>query len=89
MIAFAPSIGLGLRHGGRRLACCRRLAMSTDSLPTSTAVSNAVNENPVVVFSKTWCSYSARAKGILRDELKANPVVWELDQVRIEMLLSS
>jgi hypothetical protein len=55
--------------------------MSADELSTSAKVLDIVKDNPVVVFSKTWCSYSSRAKTILRDELNANPVIWELDQV--------
>jgi glutaredoxin 3 len=38
-----------------------------------------ITDNPVVVFSKTWCSYSRRAKTVL-GSLGANVKVYELDK---------
>lgn len=39
-----------------------------------------VGENPVVVYSKTWCSYSGQVKSLFR-RLGLDPLVVELDQM--------
>ncbi|KAL3850026.1 hypothetical protein ACJIZ3_011908 [Penstemon smallii] len=39
-----------------------------------------VGENPVVVYSKTWCSYSSEVKSLFK-RLGVEPVVIELDQL--------
>jgi len=44
-------------------------------------VDNAVAENTVVVFSKTWCPYSKKAKALLRNKYSdAQIAIFELDE---------
>ena len=42
-------------------------------------VRSTIDQNPVVVFSKSYCPYCSRAKEVLR-KIKADPFVVELDQ---------
>ncbi|GER24984.1 glutaredoxin family protein [Striga asiatica] len=44
------------------------------------SVKKTVSENPVVVYSKTWCSYSMQVK-YLFESLGVEPFVVELDQL--------
>lgn len=39
-----------------------------------------VNENAVVVYSKTWCSYSSEVKSLFK-RLGVEPLVIELDEL--------
>lgn len=39
-----------------------------------------VSENPVVVYSKTWCSYSSEVKALFKG-LPVEPMVIELDEM--------
>ncbi|GAB2214574.1 hypothetical protein Drorol1_Dr00018929 [Drosera rotundifolia] len=43
-------------------------------------VNKTISENPVVVYSKTWCSYSSEVKSLFR-RLGVDPFVVELDQL--------
>ncbi|CAI9107510.1 OLC1v1006883C2 [Oldenlandia corymbosa var. corymbosa] len=43
-------------------------------------VKTTVSENPVVVYSKTWCSYSSEVKSLFK-KLGVEPLVIELDQM--------
>ncbi|KAK7345704.1 hypothetical protein VNO77_16314 [Canavalia gladiata] len=43
-------------------------------------IKNTVTENPVVVYSKTWCSYSSEVKSLFK-KLGVNPLVFELDEM--------
>uniref|UniRef100_A0A5B7B4S1 Putative monothiol glutaredoxin-S10 n=1 Tax=Davidia involucrata TaxID=16924 RepID=A0A5B7B4S1_DAVIN len=44
------------------------------------SVKKTINENPVVVYSKTWCSYSSEVKSLFK-RLGVQPFVIELDQL--------
>ncbi|XP_030454989.1 glutaredoxin-C5, chloroplastic [Syzygium oleosum] len=44
------------------------------------AVRKTVAENPVVVYSKTWCSYSSEVKSLFK-KLGVDPLVIELDEL--------
>ncbi|KAA8550675.1 hypothetical protein F0562_002359 [Nyssa sinensis] len=44
------------------------------------SVKKTVNENPVVVYSKTWCSYSSEVKSLFK-RLGYQPLIIELDQL--------
>ncbi|KAL1550093.1 glutaredoxin-C5, chloroplastic-like isoform X1 [Salvia divinorum] len=44
------------------------------------SVKKTVTENPVVVYSKTWCSYSSEVKSLFK-RLGVEPLVIELDQL--------
>nr|GMD61093.1 monothiol glutaredoxin-S10-like [Ipomoea batatas] len=44
------------------------------------SVKKTVSENPVVVYSKTWCSYSGQVKSLFR-RLGLDPLVVELDRM--------
>jgi len=50
------------------------------SQTTKTKVQNIIDENPVVVFSKSYCPYCQASKQTL-SELGAKPHVLELDQI--------
>ncbi|KAK4794874.1 hypothetical protein SAY86_012868 [Trapa natans] len=43
-------------------------------------VKSTVSENPVVVYSKTWCSYSSEVKALFR-KIGVEPLVIELDEL--------
>ncbi|KAG4982018.1 hypothetical protein AAZX31_10G039900 [Glycine max] len=43
-------------------------------------IKKTVAENPVVVYSKTWCTYSSEVK-ILFKKLGVDPLVFELDEM--------
>jgi len=45
-------------------------------------IKKTVAENPVVVYSKTWCSYSTEVKSLFK-KLGVNPLVFELDEMGI------
>ncbi|OAY78341.1 Monothiol glutaredoxin-S10 [Ananas comosus] len=64
-------------------------AASSASSPSSSSsfgsrleesVKKTVAENPVVVYSKTWCSYSSEVKSLFK-RLGVEPKVIELDQL--------
>ncbi|KAL8224995.1 hypothetical protein R6Q57_017552 [Mikania cordata] len=43
-------------------------------------VKKTITDNPVVVYSKTWCSYSSEVKSLF-NRLGVQPLVVELDQM--------
>lgn len=44
-------------------------------------VDKAIAENTVVVFSKTWCPYSKKAKALLKEKYSdAQTTIFELDE---------
>ncbi|CAA6666501.1 unnamed protein product [Spirodela intermedia] len=43
-------------------------------------VKKTIDENPVVVYSKTWCSYSMEVKALFK-RLGVEPLVIELDEL--------
>ncbi|CAN1269996.1 Glutaredoxin-C5, chloroplastic [Linum perenne] len=62
-------------------------AMSDSSASSSSfgarleeTVKKTVAENPVVVYSKSWCSYSSEVKGLFK-KLGVEPLVIELDEL--------
>ncbi len=72
----------GIIHGGNRrygLMLVRAMASSFGSRLEET-VKTTVEENPVVVYSKTWCSYSSEVKSLLK-RLGVEPLVIELDEM--------
>ncbi|TXG63930.1 hypothetical protein EZV62_010924 [Acer yangbiense] len=50
-------------------------------------VKKTVSENPVVVYSKTWCSYSSEVKSLFK-RLGVLPMVIELDEMGLSFFLS-
>ncbi|CAN8257557.1 unnamed protein product [Cochlearia groenlandica] len=61
-------------------------AMSSSSSPSSSmeeTVKTTVAENPVVVYSKSWCSYSSQVKTLFKS-LEIEPLVIELDELGSE-----
>ncbi|XP_062019209.1 monothiol glutaredoxin-S10-like [Rosa rugosa] len=64
-----------------------RRPMSVKSMSSSSfgsrleeSVKKTVDENPVVVYSKSWCSYSSEVKSLFK-RLGAEPTVIELDEL--------
>ncbi|KAL2323374.1 hypothetical protein Fmac_027753 [Flemingia macrophylla] len=43
-------------------------------------IKKTVSDNPVVVYSKTWCSYSSEVKSLFK-KLRVDPLVFELDEM--------
>ncbi|KAG2323602.1 hypothetical protein Bca4012_059082 [Brassica carinata] len=64
-------------------------AMSSSSSPSPSGstleetVKTTVAENPVVVYSKSWCSYSSEVKSLFNG-LQVKPLVIELDELGAE-----
>ncbi|XP_022544285.1 monothiol glutaredoxin-S12, chloroplastic isoform X1 [Brassica napus] len=58
-------------------------AMSSSSSSLEETVKTTVAENPVVVYSKSWCSYSSEVKSLFNG-LQVKPLVVELDQLGAE-----
>uniref|UniRef100_A0A1J3CY43 Monothiol glutaredoxin-S12, chloroplastic n=1 Tax=Noccaea caerulescens TaxID=107243 RepID=A0A1J3CY43_NOCCA len=72
-----------------RIASVRAMSSSSSSSPSSfgstleESVKTTVAENPVVVYSKSWCSYSSQVKTLFM-ELEVKPLVIELDELGSE-----
>nr|KYP42835.1 hypothetical protein KK1_035721 [Cajanus cajan] len=43
-------------------------------------IKKTVSDNPVVVYSKTWCSYSSEVKSLFK-KLNVDPLIFELDEM--------
>ncbi|KAH6771294.1 Glutaredoxin family protein [Perilla frutescens var. hirtella] len=75
------SIALFCRSGPRSAGLVRVRAMAASfGARMEESVKKTVCENPVVVYSKTWCSYSSEVK-LLFKRLGVEPLVIELDQL--------
>ncbi|XP_050108553.1 monothiol glutaredoxin-S12, chloroplastic-like isoform X2 [Malus sylvestris] len=79
----SSSTNLSSVHGGSR----RWRPMSVQAMASSSfgsrleeSVKKTVDENPVVVYSKTWCSYSSEVKSLFK-RLGVEPIVIELDEL--------
>ncbi|KAJ4968910.1 hypothetical protein NE237_015611 [Protea cynaroides] len=68
-------------YDGRRVgvSVVRSMASSFGSRLEDT-VKKTLAENPIVVYSKTWCSYSSEVKSLFK-RLGAEPFVVELDEL--------
>ncbi|TQD74338.1 hypothetical protein C1H46_018402 [Malus baccata] len=79
----SSSTSLSSVHGSSR----RWRPMSVQAMASSSfgsrleeSVKKTVDENPVVVYSKTWCSYSSEVKTLFK-RLGVEPIVIELDEL--------
>ncbi|XP_044491292.1 glutaredoxin-C5, chloroplastic-like [Mangifera indica] len=72
------SLSIDGRRNSRSLSI-QAMASSFGSRLEET-VKKTVNENPVVVYSKTWCSYSSEVKTLF-NRLGVEPLVIELDEM--------
>ncbi|KAJ4888880.1 hypothetical protein Rs2_28628 [Raphanus sativus] len=61
----------------------RAMSSSSPSPSLEETVKTTVAENPVVVYSKSWCSYSSEVKSLFNG-LQVKPLVIELDQLGAE-----
>lgn len=61
----------------------RAMSSSSSSSSLEETVKTTVAENPVVVYSKSWCSYSSEVKSLFNG-LQVKPLVVELDQLGAE-----
>ncbi|KAJ0970375.1 hypothetical protein J5N97_023269 [Dioscorea zingiberensis] len=61
----------------------RSMSSSSTGPSLEESVKKTVKEHPVVVYSKTWCSYSMEVKALL-ERLGVEPHVIELDQLGSE-----
>uniref|UniRef100_M1BS38 Glutaredoxin S12 n=1 Tax=Solanum tuberosum TaxID=4113 RepID=M1BS38_SOLTU len=52
------------------------------------SVKKTITENPVVVYSKSWCSYSTEVK-VLFKRLGVDPLVIELDEMGLNLRISA
>ncbi|XP_068666972.1 monothiol glutaredoxin-S10 [Aristolochia californica] len=68
-------------HGGKRARTLivRSMAASFGSR-LEESVKKTISENPVVIYSKTWCSYSMEVKDLLK-RLGVEPHIIELDEL--------
>ncbi|KAL9318244.1 hypothetical protein ACSQ67_014761 [Phaseolus vulgaris] len=66
----------------RHLPSVRATSSSSSSFGSrlEDTINKTVAENPVVVYSKTWCSYSSEVKSLFK-KLGVNPLVFELDEM--------
>ncbi|PIN17727.1 Glutaredoxin [Handroanthus impetiginosus] len=74
--------GLSRRFGSRNAgrATIRAMCSSSFGSRLEESVKKTIHESPVVVYSKTWCSYSSEVKSLFK-RLGVEPVVIELDQL--------
>ncbi|KAK8674403.1 hypothetical protein V6N13_112694 [Hibiscus sabdariffa] len=79
----SASTSLSLRVNGSTKQCkpipVRSMASSFGSR-LEESVKKTVAGNPVVVYSKTWCSYSSEVKSLFK-KLDVEPLVIELDEL--------
>lgn len=75
--------------GKRRFGMVVRAMSSVPSSSSSSSsfgsrleesVKKTIDENPIVVYSKTWCSYSSEVKTLFK-RLGVDPLVIELDEL--------
>ncbi|KAJ9169701.1 hypothetical protein P3X46_017863 [Hevea brasiliensis] len=71
---------LGVNVSTRRGPVSVRVMASSFGSRLEETVKKTVAENPVVVYSKTWCSYSSEVKTLFK-KLGAEPLVIELDEM--------
>ncbi|KAK1437348.1 hypothetical protein QVD17_03139 [Tagetes erecta] len=64
------------KHGARKI---HAMSASFGSRLEDT-VKKTITDNPVVVYSKTWCPYSSEVKSLF-NQLGVQPVVVELDEI--------
>ncbi|XP_031404344.1 monothiol glutaredoxin-S10-like [Punica granatum] len=84
-----PRVNLTLTDA-TRARTLRRFSVQamSDTSPSSSSfgsrledtVKKTLSENPVVVYSKTWCSYSSEVKALFK-RLGVDPLVIELDEL--------
>ncbi|KAL0461051.1 UNVERIFIED_CONTAM: Glutaredoxin-C5, chloroplastic [Sesamum latifolium] len=75
-------VALSCRTASRNVGRVKIRAMCSPSFGSrlEETVKKTVGENPVVVYSKTWCSYSSEVKTLFK-RLGVEPIVIELDQL--------
>ncbi|KAJ9176523.1 hypothetical protein P3X46_011828 [Hevea brasiliensis] len=71
---------LGINGSSRRGPVSFRVMASSFGSRLEDSVKKTVAENPVVVYSKTWCSYSSEVKTLFK-KLGEEPLVIELDEL--------
>ncbi|KAL3531160.1 hypothetical protein ACH5RR_010482 [Cinchona calisaya] len=68
-------------YGPRKVGTVKIRAMAASfGSRLEETVKTTITENPVVVYSKTWCSYSSEVKYLFK-KLGVEPFVIELDQL--------
>ncbi|ONK63832.1 uncharacterized protein A4U43_C07F19400 [Asparagus officinalis] len=69
-------------YGHRRTFAVRSMCSKPASFGSrlEDSVKKTVAENPVVIYSKSWCSYSMEVKSLFR-RIGVEPLVIELDQL--------
>nr|XP_029124491.1 monothiol glutaredoxin-S10 isoform X2 [Elaeis guineensis] len=70
------------RAGGGRGGALAVRSMTSASFGSrlEESVKKTISENPVVIYSKTWCSYSMEVKSLFK-RIGVEPLVIELDQL--------
>ncbi|XP_022991298.1 monothiol glutaredoxin-S10-like [Cucurbita maxima] len=69
-----------LKNGSARIRPMSIRASSSFGSRLEESVKTTITQNPVVVYSKTWCSYSSEVKALFK-RLGAQPLVIELDEL--------
>ncbi|XP_077229470.1 monothiol glutaredoxin-S10-like [Tasmannia lanceolata] len=67
-------------HGERRDRVLVRAMAASFGSRLEESVKKTLSDNPVVIYSKTWCSYSMEVKGLFK-KLGVEPFVIELDEL--------
>ncbi|XP_022728185.1 glutaredoxin-C5, chloroplastic-like isoform X2 [Durio zibethinus] len=75
----AWSLGINSSRKQRKPMSVRGMASSFGSR-LEESVKKTVADNPVVVYSKSWCSYSSEVKSLFR-KLGVEPLAIELDEL--------
>ncbi|KAA8543439.1 hypothetical protein F0562_021066 [Nyssa sinensis] len=68
-------------HGPRKVGPAKIRAMAASSgSELEESVKKTITENPVLVYSKTWCPYSSEVKSLFK-RIGVQPLVIELDEL--------
>ncbi|OMP09274.1 Glutaredoxin, partial [Corchorus olitorius] len=76
------SLGINVSKKQSKPLSVRGMASSFGSR-LEDSVKKTVADNPVVVYSKTWCSYSSEVKSLFK-KLGVDPLVIELDELGVQ-----
>ncbi|KAK4281360.1 hypothetical protein QN277_012865 [Acacia crassicarpa] len=74
------SSNLSCNGSGRYRAVSVHAMSSSFGSRLEESIKKTIDENPVVVYSKTWCSYSMEVKSLFK-KLGVQPLVIELDEM--------
>ncbi|XP_054822129.1 glutaredoxin-C5, chloroplastic-like isoform X2 [Prosopis cineraria] len=80
ILKTSSSINLSNNGSGRYRAVSVHAMASSFGSRLEESIKKTIDENPVVVYSKTWCSYSLEVKSLFK-KLGVQPLIIELDEM--------